>query len=255
MKTSTALSRPITHERMQAMGAQPQDIARKIALAWMDTQSVDAALMNAGRGIALWHVAPAVQNAAAAAIADLIDADTRVITAGIQPWGWMVASGLSMADIGCVYLGKQLPRRVMHVSAEDVTQHFEKDAITIVAMHIESSSGWNDVRTISAAAVRAQTPMLMVVSTAVPAPEGVTIELASDWNVLTANLRDGMRAVRDMGTIRVVAIQDMPLGGIERTMMESAAMSPESWVAAMQKNNDGAESAMNTAYQAPVESF
>ncbi len=256
MKTATARVTPQTEIISKTQTAIPEGIARTVAQSWMVTQSVDSALAQAGVGISAYRPAPAVQNAAASIVADILGNDARIITSGFQPYAWMVANGQSVADIACIHLGKKLPANVSSMTVEDIIGAFTANQTTIVALHIESSNGWNDVRTISAAAVKAETPMLMVVSTAVPAPEGVTINVANDWTAMANSLRDAVASVQKMGTIRVVAVSDnMSAAGIEVSMMEASAMSPEAWAALVAKNNDGADLAMNIAYQAPVESF
>src|SRR4051812_49356743 len=124
MKTNTARMRPLIHDQKQPAAQLSQDIARQIASSWLEIESMDTALLQGGTGILPWSASPAAQNAAAAAIADVIDARTNIVTSGFQPYGWMVAAGNAMADVACIHLGKKLPTRILTMTPEDISASF-----------------------------------------------------------------------------------------------------------------------------------
>lgn len=260
MKSVSAALRKRTLEQQQDTGQQnfaplPEDLARKVALSWMDMSTMENAFIDMGGGVVSWSAAPPAQNAMAAIISDMMNDNARVFCVGFQSYGWNIASGMTMVDVMRLHIGKILPRNVASVSAEDTAAMIKKGPMNIVALHVDSDAGWQDVRVISAAAVKAEAPLLMVISAEIPAPEGVAIDVMTNMNQAASVVRDAMMSVRDQGAIRVIAMDDMTPSKIESAMMTGAMMTPQAWADAVQKNNDGAETAMNIAYRSPVEAF
>ena len=259
MMSSNALSRARTtiaqdNERV-VQTPLGEIVANKIALAWIDSITINDALAKMGPGVTAWRAMPPAQNNFASICADMIAQDTRISCCGFQAYGWMMASGMSMVDVMRAHIGKILVQNTVSMSAEDISTQMKKGPMQIVALHVEDMNGWNDVRQISAAAVKAEAPMLMLISASVPAPEGVALDIISDWNQGAHTVRDAFASVRDHGAIRLVAMDDITPSAIDNAIMTQAGMTGEAMADAIQKNNDGAETAMNTAYQSPVESF
>jgi hypothetical protein len=258
MKSSNALSRIRTVEQdneQTLVAPLPQDAAQKIALSWMDTATMEDALSDMGRGVITWRAVPPVQNAFAAIASEMIAQDTKIFCSGFQAYGWMLAAGQSMTDVMRTYIGKIHAQNVVSMSAEDICTQIKKGPMNIVALHVEDGNGWNDVRAISAAAVKSEAHMLMLVSAAIPAPEGVMLDVIKNWNQGASIVREAFISVRDKAAIRVVAMDDMTPSQMEDAMMTSLDMTVDAWTQAGQKNNDGAEFAANAAYQSPVETF
>lgn len=262
MMSSSALARTKQQPR-EVQFALPADGARAIAHTWMDvacTEDVLATLAENRAGIIAWHAAPAVQNAVAAMASEAMGKNDAVICIGFQAYGWMQAAGYSSTDIAATYLGKKLPTTILSMTAEDTIAAVtaKKTSSIIIAMHIEDAAQWNDVRALSAAAVKSEVPMMLIVSAAVPAPEGVIIENMSinsmdSFAEVAVAVKDATLSVREQGAICVLSFADTDAASIERAMMEAAAMTPDIWAETLQKNIDGAQIAVNSAYQAPVE--
>lgn len=256
--SSNALTRtPIVAQDNQHTVSAPlgEIVANKIALTWIDTLAVTDALMEMNAGFVPFRAVPAVQNSFASICADMIAADMRVHCCGLQAHGWMIAGGMSMTDVMRVNLGKKFAGNVAAASAEDIASSMKKGPAQIVALHVEDASGWQDVRQVSAAAVKAEVPMLMLISASVPAPEGVALDIVRDWNDGAHMVRDAFASVRDHGAIRLVAMDDMPASVIESAMIGAAGMTPESWAGAIARNDVAAQAAMNAAYMSAVETF
>lgn len=258
MMSSNALSRtPLVTQDNQRVVQAPlgEIVASKIALAWIDTLGTTDALIEMNAGFVPFRAVPSVQNSFAAICADLMSADMRVSCCGFQAYSWMVASGMPMTDVMRAHLGKILCANVVAMSAEDIAASMKKGPMQIVALHVENAQGWQDVRQISAAAVKAETPILLLISAEIPAPEGVVLDVVRDWNDGARMVRDAFVSVRDKGAIRLVAMDDMPSAVIEAAMIEAAGMTPQGWADAIAKNDVAVQAAMNAAYMSPVESF
>jgi hypothetical protein len=229
--------------------------AQKIAANWQSIVQCEDALCILETGLCAWRAAPAVQLAMAASVSDLLKPNDAVTTLGFQAYPWVRAAGVTSVDVACIQLGKALPQNVYASTADDIALSFKTGEFTLVAVHVESAAGWQDVRTITAAAVKKEAPMLMVVSAGVDAPQGVIIETMENWAEAAYELRAAMVSVREQKAIRVLAVADMDSASLEMAMMEAANMTPEQWAQMLQKNSDEAEKAMNQAYLAPVTSF
>lgn len=253
MKSASALTRIEEQEKFDDVVAQ--DTARDIASAWMRILATEEMLERMGCGIVAWRAVPPAQNAMAAMVAGMIDKKARVNCVGFQSYGWMSGMGDGTEKVMRVYLGKIHPQNVILSTAEDAATMMKKGPMMIVALHAESASDWHDVRALSAAAVKSGAALLMLISAATPAPEGVAIDMYDNWNSAANAVREAAGQVRDQGAIRVIAMDDMDAAELEGAMMKAAAMSPEAWQDMLQKNNDGAETAANAAYQSPVETF
>lgn len=255
MKSSNA---PVRQQHIIDDASIPEvdlDTARAIASAWMDIVAAETHLERMGVGILPWRAAPAAQNALASILSDQITGDVKVMCVNLQPYGWMSAAGQSVTDILRIYLGKIFVRNVLHVSAQDCAAVMKKGAMNIVALHAESVNDWNDVRALSAAAVKTGTPMLMLVSAGMSAPESVAIDRVLDWTNAAVQVREACEQVKSQGAIRVIAMDDVNSAAMEMAMMGAARVAPAEWQNSIQENNDGAEMAANAAYQSPVESF
>jgi len=257
MKSSNAATRHTQLDQTGDVSAPQVDsaIARNIASHWMDIVACETHLEIMGRGVLPYRAVPAAQNIIASICSDLITPETTVTCVNTQSYGWMSAAGQSVTDIMRTYIGKIFADRVLSMSAEDCANTIKKGPMNIVALHVDSPADWNDVRVISAGAVKANAPMLLVISAAVPAPEGVAIDRVSELNEAAVKIREACEQVRDQGAIRVIAMDDVDVASMENTMMQAAGVNPSDWQDAIQKNNDGAERAANAAYQSPVESF
>ena len=220
----------------------------------MDVIAAETHLAQMGVGVVSWRAAPAAQNVMASILCDQIK-NANVMCVGFQSYGWMSAAGQNVTDIMRTYLGKIFAGDVQHVSAEDCATIMKKGPMNIVALHAESQTDWNDVRALSAAAVKTGTPVLMLVSAGKNAPDGVAIDRVSDWNTAVVKIREACDQVRAQGAIRVIAMDDLGMASMELAMMTAVGVTPSDWQDAIQKNNDGAEVAANAAYQSPVESF
>lgn len=256
MKSANAITRQ--HDTQVTEASVPHvdaDVARKISSAWMDIVAAETHLETMGCGVAPFRVVPAAQNAMAAMVSDLLPRDVRVMCVNMQSHGWMSATHQNVTDILRTYIGKIFASNVMPLSAEDSVNAMKKGPMNIVALHVDSGADWNDVRSVSAGAVKAGVPMLMLVSAGVPAPEGVAIDRVADWASAVGKIREACEQVRDSGAIRVIAMDDIDAASIENAMMEAAGIAPAAWQESIEKNNDGAEIAANAAYQSPVESF
>lgn len=253
MGTTSALKRVAKIDQQKAVVSA--DVAKTVTASWMDINAVEESLARMDTGIVQWRAAPAVQNAMAAMVADMLDTKDTVMVNGFQPYAWMRASGTPLADILSVQLGKMLPANVVAATAEDIEGAMRKNNMVVATMHVEDAAGWKDVRAVSAAAVKAEAPMLLMISAAIDAPKGVAVEMVQDWAEATVTLRDALTSVRKSKAIKVVAVSDMDAATIEMAMMEASNTTAEDWQNKVQKNADGAEVAVNAAYQAPVKSF
>ncbi|NBX65477.1 MAG: hypothetical protein EBQ96_00555 [Proteobacteria bacterium] len=253
MGTTSALKRVAKIDQQKAI--VDAKTAKTVTASWMDINAVEESLARMDTGILQWRSAPPVQNAMAAMVADMMNTKDTVMVSGFQPYAWMRASGTSLADILSVQLGKMLPANVVAATAEDIESAMQKNRMIIATMHVESAADWKNVRAVSAAAVKAEAPMLLMISAAVDAPKGVAVETAEDWADATVKLRDAMKSVRTSKAIKVVAVADIDAASLEMAMMEAAGVTPEDWQSMVEKNADGAEFAVNAAYQAPVKSF
>lgn len=259
MLSSLALARKnlVAHDNAHKDNAQLSEaIARRIASSWIDAITIENAFVQMGAMAIAWRAVPPAQNVFASICSDMIVENTRISCCGFQAHGWMTAAGASMVDVMRVQLGKILPTNVIASSAEDIAANMKKGQMQIVALHIENAAGWNDVRQISAAAVKAETAMLMMISAAVPAPEGVAIDIMNDWTAIAHATRDAFAAVRDNGAIRLVAMNDdVTVSAIDMAVMTAAQMNGATFATALAANDDNAEKAMNAAYQSAVTSF
>jgi hypothetical protein len=253
MKSNAVLARESRFEKLLPFVAN--DDAQKIASSWAGITAGENALAAMGYGHKPWRAAPPVQNAMAAMVADMLSVQTQVICVGFQGYGWQMASGNKLELVMCGYLGKTSVKNITSCTTDDVMAQFEKKKSSplIVAIHSESAVDWNCVRAISAAAVKSETPLLVLVSAAVPAPEGAAIEVFSDWTDAAPAIRDAAEQVLKQGAIRVVAMEDMDASGMERAMIDASAMAPEAWSEMLNTSNDNAERAANAAYRAPVD--
>lgn len=253
MGTTSALKRTTKIDQQKAI--VDAKTAKTVTASWMQINAVEESLARMDTGIVQWRAAPAIQNAMAAMVADMTDEKDTIMVQGFQPYAWMRASGTSLSDILSVQLGKMLPTNVVAATADDIESVMRKNRMVIATMHVEDAAGWKDVRAVSAAAVKAEAPMMLVISAAVEAPKGVSVQMAQDWAEACVMLRDAMASVRKSKAIKVVAVADMDAATIEMDMMEASGVTAEDWQTMVQKNADGAEIAVNAAYQAPVKSF
>lgn len=254
MKSSSALSRVSQKNAENVFDSVSSEIAQNIADAWMNINACEHMLMENQGGNVICRAAPPMQNALASMAAESIQPDDRILCVGFQAYPWMAAAQTSLQDVLRVYLGKKLSEHVVSCSVEDAAKSLNH-AMTIVAMHVQKPADWNAIRSISAAAVKVGTQLLVLVSADVLPPEGAAIDTFNSWAPAAVAVRDAVHAVRRQGAIRVIAVGDMDVREMERSMMEAAEMTPDAWMESIQKNNDGAESAANAAYQSPVESF
>lgn len=253
MKTNTVLKgAPKAADMVVNIDAK---VAKQIAQSWQNITATEMALSALDTGVFQWRAAPAAQVAMAAMVADELAADDKILTLGFQAYPWVAAVGTPVSETLCIQLGKSLPQNVMAVTVGDMIDAMQGGKMRIVAIHAESSQAWDDVRKISSAAVKSETPMLMVVSVAGEAPKGIAVEVIESWSVAVRELREAIVSVRDQKAIRIVAMADMSAAEIETAMIEAAKIPAGEWQNVMQKNADGAEIAVNAAYQAPVKSF
>ncbi|MBU6235226.1 MAG: hypothetical protein KGQ41_05230 [Alphaproteobacteria bacterium] len=250
MATNTALKRTTKTDREVVQ--IDADVAKTIATSWQSINAAEEALMRLDTGIVQWQVAPAAQTAMASMIADELKSGDKIMTLGFQAYPYMRAAGASVASILETQLGKTLPQNVVAATADDIIAAIKSGTRMIVAVHAETKTDWADVRAISAAAVKSETPMLMVISAAV---EGAAVETQQSWGATVRELREAVVSVRNQKAIRVVAMSDMSVAEIEQDMIEAAKIPAAEWQNILQKNADGAEIAVNAAYQAPVKSF
>jgi hypothetical protein len=259
MLSSLALARKnlVAHDNAHKDNAQlSESTARRIASSWIDAITIENAFVEMGAMAIAWRAVPPAQNVFASICSDMIEDNARISCCGFQAHGWMTAAGASMVDVMRVQLGKILPTNVIASSAEDIAANMKKGQMQIVALHIENAAGWNDVRQISAAAVKAEAAMLMMISAAVPAPEGVAIDIINDWTAIAHATRDAFAAVRDNGAIRLVAMNDdVTVSALDMAVMNAAQMNGTTFATAIAANDDNAEKAMNAAYQSAVTSF
>lgn len=253
MATNTALKRAQKTE--QQIAEVDAKTAKTIAQSWMNINAVEESLARMDTGIVQWRATPAVQNAMAAMVADMVTEQDKIMVGGIQPYAWMRACGMPLSDILSVQLGKMLPQNVMGATTDDMCDAMKAGNMVVAVMHIDTAKDWQDVRTVSAAAVKAEAPAVIMISASVDAPKGVAVEMSETWADAAVNMRAAINDARKSKAIRVVAVSDMDSGTLEMAMMEAAGMSAEDWQNMVQKNADGAEIAVNAAYQAPVKSF
>jgi len=257
MATASALSRVSKKEIIEQAPQIASNAAHQIASSWMTIAKCEDALSMLDTGVVAWRAVPAVQNAMAAIMGDILSANDVVMSVGMQAYPWAVAAGTEAAEVLSVQLGKSLPTNIYACTADDVvaTMAARKKGMTVVSMHVESLVGWNDVRNILAASVKADAAVLILISAAEAAPKGVTIDTASDWVQAASMIRDAATQVREAGAIRLIAVDDMDAASMEIAMMEAAGMTPDNWDEAVEKNRNDAARIVNAAYQAPVTSF
>lgn len=257
MATATALKRTSKKEIVESAKGMDAATAAKVASAWQDVAMCEDALAMLDTGVVAWRAAPPAQGAMAAMVADMIDKNDAVMCVGFQPYAWQRAFGTTVSDVLCTYLGKQLPQGVMAATAEDAATAISARSgqVTIVALHAENAADWKDVRAVSAAAVKAEAPVLVLISADIDAPKGVTVESYDDVMAASVAVRDAMVSVRAQGAIRVISMKDVDPASVQNAMMEISGMTADAWDATIRKNADGAELAVTTAYQAPVKSF
>lgn len=230
-------------------------VAKNIAASWHAINMVEDALSRLDTGVASWRAGPAVQNAMAAIVADALRPEDKIAALGFQPYAWMRAVGTDASEILAIQLGKSLPQNVYADTAEGIAAALKAGGMQIIAIHAEDKTDWADVRAIAAAAVKAEASALIVVSAACDAPKGVAVDVLDNWTDCVRDVREAMAQVRNQGAIRIVAVADMDAASLEIAMMEAAGVTPQAWQDMVQKNADGAELALNIAYQAPVKSF
>jgi len=241
--------------------------AGNVADVWMNITGAETALaqMTAQQsGILAWSAAPTMQNIMAAMAGPVMEPGDRVFCAGFQSYPWAMAVNADTKNIACQYLGKISPDTVQSMTIEDIAACLTASpggAMIVVAMHIENAKGWDDVRAVSAAAVKSENAALILVSSAVAAPKGAAVEtlalsVVDQWQTAAAEMQMAISQVRDHGAIRVIAcIDDVSAASAENAMIVAAGMNPSQWTAQVTESQMDAERALWAAWQAPEQTF
>ncbi|HEY8963880.1 MAG TPA: hypothetical protein VIN59_05380, partial [Alphaproteobacteria bacterium] len=237
VNTASALPRK-NSRAVQAQKPTPvmdQQTSRAIADVWMNISSTESALADLASmqsGIIMWRAAPTMQSIMAAMAGPVLDKSDRIYCSGFQCYQWQIAAKSDVKSVACQYLGKKFPDRVLSMSVEDIAadlsnphEGMTKKSMNIVAVHVENDDGWKDVRTLASAATKCECPVLILISSTVPAPRSAMVEtlvpnVIDQWHVAADQVQTAIAQVRKSGAIRVIAcLDDVSSADVENVNM------------------------------------
>lgn len=242
-------------------GADGTVDATAIAHAWINISATDTVISKV-QGVVAGRPSPVSHILMASMLSPCLEKQDRVFCIGLAPAVWAMAAHAQAEDIITTYLGKTWPTGAEAVTVDDVVANFATPAptIAIIALHMSQGQDWSDVRQIAAAAVKSETPALILVSTDMPLPQGAVVDevFATDATTCTSmavTLQTALQQVRTQGAIRVIGIQNESCALNDHVVMTMANMAPAVWDAAMAAAEDAAERAETRAYWAPVSTY
>lgn len=238
--------------------------ARNVADIWMAISGAEQTLSTFADwkcGIMAWQAAPVTQVMMAAIAAPVMQSEDVILCCGFQPYAWQYASSADTVEIAGTYLGKTVPQNVYHYSVEDIVNYFASNSSSgksiIVALHIESQDGWNDVREIARAAATSQNAAAFFITTSQSLPQNIDFaeiapSMTTGWDVSAAAIQAAVTDMHD-GYIRVIAaVDDVSAADFDHAIMQSASYAPDAWQEQWSYNSDEAERALWASCKAPV---